>query len=235
LYLMTLYLPAMVIGFTAFYFFPTLEGAAADNSFPLLLATYAPAWFAGIIVAGGLAAGMSSMDADTNANSAMLTKDVYSKFIKKGASDRHYLTVGRIFVILLVGLTVFAAAYRWALVVIMIGVTAAMIVQLLPAVMAVTIPMGIRFTKAGVSAGIISGLVVSLLALLGGRVIPLGFVEMTIPTLLPASWTRFDASFLGLAFNVPITLIVSRFTKPPDQAAVARIHAALDEEFGRRP
>ena len=233
-YLMTLYLPAMVIGFTAFYFFPELEGAAADNSFPLMLATYAPAWFAGIIVAGGLAAGMSSMDADTNANSAMLTKDVYSTFIRKGAPDKHYITVGRIFVIFLVGITVFAAAYRWSLVVIMIGVTAAMIVQLLPAVMAVTIPMPIRITKAGISAGILAGLVVSLLALLGGRVIPLGLGEVTIPTLLPAGWTRFDASFLGLAFNVPITLIVSRFTQPPDQAAVTRIHGALDEEFGRR-
>ena len=97
LYLMTLYLPAMVIGFTAFYFFPELTGSDADNSFPLLLATYAPAWFAGLIVAGGLAAGMSSMDADTNANSAMLTKDVYASFIKKDGSDRHYITIGRIF------------------------------------------------------------------------------------------------------------------------------------------
>ena len=233
-YLMTLYLPAMVIGFTAFYYFPELVGADADNSFPLLLATYAPAWFAGLIVAGGLAAGMSSMDADTNANSAMLTKDVYASFIKKDAPDRHYITVGRIFVIFLVGITVAAAGYRWELVVIMISVTAVMIVQLMPAVMAVTIPMGIRFTKAGVTSGIVAGLTISLLALLGGRTIPFGFFEFTVPTVLPESWTRFDASFLGLAFNVPITLIVSRFTALPDPEAVARIRAALDEEF-RKP
>lgn len=235
-YLMAMYLPAMVIGFTAFYFFPTLEGAAGDNSFPLLLATYAPAWFAGIIVAGGLAAGMSSMDADTNANAAMLTKDVYKGFIKKNESDRHYLSVGRIFVVFLVALTVLAAGYRWSLVVLMIGVTAAMIVQLLPAVIAVTIPMGkFRLTKMGITTGIIAGLIVSLMALLGGKAFPLGgFVEITVPNLLPASWTRFDASFLGLAFNIPLAIIVSRFTKAPDPEAVARIHGALDEEFGRR-
>ena len=176
------------------------------------------------------------MDADTNANAAMLTKDVYKGFIKKNESDRHYLSVGRIFVVFLVALTVLAAGYRWSLVVLMIGVTAAMIVQLLPAVIAVTIPMGkFRLTKMGITTGIIAGLIVSLMALLGGKAFPLGgFVEITVPNLLPASWTRFDASFLGLAFNIPLAIIVSQFTKAPDPEAVARIHGALDEEFGRR-
>ena len=219
LYLMTLYLPAMVIGFTAFYYLPQAD---SDGSFPLMLATYAPAWFAGLIVAGGLAAGMSSLDADTNANSAMLTKDVYASFIRKNAPDRHYITIGRLIVVGLVAVTVAAAAYRWGLVVLMIGVTASMITQLLPAVVAVTVPMGIRFTKAGVTAGILAGLAVSLLS----RFFAAG--------LLPDGW-RFDPSFWGLVVNIPVTLIVSQFTTPPDPEAVARIRAALDEEFSRKP
>ena len=219
LYLMTLYLPAMVIGFTAFYFLPQAD---SDGSFPLLLATYAPAWFAGLIVAGGLAAGMSSLDADTNANSAMLTKDVYASFVRKNAPDRHYITIGRFFVVGLVAITVAAAAYRWGLVVLMIGVTASMITQLLPAVLAVTVPMGIRFTKAGVTSGILAGLAVALLSRF--------FAADLLPTGL-----RFDPSFWGLVVNIPVTLIVSRFTTPPDPVAVARIRAALDEEFRRKP
>ena len=219
LYLMTLYLPAMVIGFTAFYYLPQAD---SDGSFPLMLATYAPAWFAGLIVAGGLAAGMSSLDADTNANSAMLTKDVYASFVRKNAPDRHYITIGRLIVVGLVAVTVAAAAYRWGLVVLMIGVTASMITQLLPAVVAVTVPMGIRFTKAGVTAGILAGLAVSLLS------------RFFAADLLPDGW-RFDPSFWGLVVNVPVALIVSRFTTPPDPAAVARIRAALDEEFRRTP
>ena len=218
-YLMTLYLPAMVIGFTAFYFLPEAD---SDGSFPLMLATYAPAWFAGLIVAGGLAAGMSSLDADTNANSAMLTKDVYASFIRKDAPDRHYITIGRLIVVGLVAVTVAAAAYRWGLVVLMIGVTASMITQLLPAVLAVTVPMGIRFTKAGVTAGILAGLAVSLLS------------RFFAADLLPDGW-RFDPSFWGLVVNIPVTLIVSQFTTPPDPERVARIRAALDEEFRRTP
>lgn len=218
-YLMTLYLPAMVIGFTAFYFLPEAD---SDGSFPLMLATYAPAWFAGLIVAGGLAAGMSSLDADTNANSAMLTKDVYATFVRKDAPDRHYITIGRLIVVGLVAVTVAAAAYRWGLVVLMIGVTASMITQLLPAVLAVTVPMGIRFTKAGVTAGILAGLAVSLLS------------RFFAADLLPDGW-RFDPSFWGLVVNIPVTLIVSQFTTPPDPERVARIRAALDEEFRRTP
>ena len=218
-YLMTLYLPAMVIGFTAFYFLPQAD---SDGSFPLMLATYAPAWFAGLIVAGGLAAGMSSLDADTNANSAMLTKDVYATFVRKDAPDRHYITIGRLIVVGLVAITVAAAAYRWGLVVLMIGVTASMITQLLPAVLAVTVPMGIRFTKAGVTAGILAGLAVSLLS------------RFFAADLLPDGW-RFDPSFWGLVVNIPVTLIVSQFTTPPDPERVARIRAALDEEFRRTP
>ncbi len=218
-YLMTLYLPAMVIGFTAFYFLPEAD---SDGSFPLMLATYAPAWFAGLIVAGGLAAGMSSLDADTNANSAMLTKDVYATFVRKDAPDRHYIAIGRLIVVGLVAITVAAAAYRWGLVVLMIGVTASMITQLLPAVLAVTVPMGIRFTKAGVTAGILAGLAVSLLS------------RFFAAELLPDGW-RFDPSFWGLVVNIPVTLIVSQFTTPPDPERVARIRAALDEEFRRTP
>ena len=224
-YLMTLYLPAMVIGFTAFYYFPELTGSDADNSFPLLLAAHAPAWFAGMIVAGGLAAGMSSLDADTNANSAMLTKDVYASFIKKDAPPRHYIAVGRIFVIFLVAITVLAATRDWGLVTIMVGVTAAMIVQLLPAVLAVTVPMPIRLTKTGIVAGIVAGATVSLVL----------FVARFFGTELLPDELRFDASFWGLVVNIPVTLIVSRFTTPPDPEAVARIRAALDEEFSRKP
>ena len=218
-YLMALYLPAMVIGFTAYTYYPDLTGSGADSSFPRLLAEYAPAWFAGMIVAGGLAAGMSSLDADTNANSAMLTKDVYSSFINKGASDRHYISVGRIFVVFLVAITVLAATKDWGIVVLMIGVTASMITQLLLAVIAVTVPMKrVWFTKAGIVAGIIFGLVASLFVRFFGReFLPQGF--------------RFDPSFWGLVFNIPAALIVSHFTTKPDPSSVARIRKALDDEF----
>jgi SSS family solute:Na+ symporter len=216
-YLMVLFLPAMVIGFTAFAYYPDIVNS--DASFPTLLAEHAPAWFAGVLVAGGLAAGMSSLDADTNANSAMLTKDVYSKFIKKDSPDSHYIKVGRVIVFFLVVITVLAADKDWGLVTMMIGITASMIVQLLPAVLAVTVPMKrIWFTKTGITCGIMAGLIASFAVRFYGR------------DFLPAG-VRYDPSFWGLVVNVPVALLVSRYTDAPDSAAVARIRAALDDEF----
>ena len=222
-YLMGLYLPAIVIGFTARCYLPNLVGSDADMAFPLLLSAYAPAWFTGIIVAGGLAAGMSSLDADTNANSAMLTNDVYRGFVKKQATDRHYIFVGRLFVVGLVTLTVVLAMGDWGLVTVMIGVTASMITQLLPAVIAVTVPLKLRITKAGVTCGIVAGFSVSLLIYL--------FAWFR---LAPGFGLGFDPSFWGLVVNVPVLLVASRFTSLPDPGAVARIRGALETEFGSR-
>ena len=219
LYLMTLYLPAMVIGFTAFYFLPEAD---SDGSFPLLLATYAPAWFAGLIVAGGLAAGMSSLDADTNANSAMLTKDVYASFVRKNATDRHYIAVGRLFVVGLVAITVAAAAYRWG--------------------PGCTHDRRHRLHDHAATAGGAGGNRSNGNTLYQGgrhRGHPLrtcrGVTGAFLRLQCTASGWRFDPSFWGLVVNVPVTLIVSRFTTPPDPKAVARIRAALDEEFRRTP
>jgi Na+/proline symporter len=212
IYLMAFYIPSLVIGFTARYYFPDLPGSEADGAFPLLLATYAPAWFTGIIVAGGMAAGMSTLHADTNANSAMLTKDVYQPLVRKELASSHYVAVGRFFVVGLIALAVVLAMKDWGLVTMMIGVTASMITQLLPAVVVVTVPMKLRLTKAGVTSGIIAGFAVSL-------------VTQFYPVF------GFDPSLWGLLANIPLALVVSRFTSPPDPEAVARIRIALEEEF----
>jgi SSS family solute:Na+ symporter len=39
---------------------------------------------------------MSSIDSALNSTATLWTKDIYEKFIRQGASDRHYLMVGRI-------------------------------------------------------------------------------------------------------------------------------------------
>jgi len=220
-YLMMLYIPAIIIGFVTFVMMPDMAG---DKSFPALLAEQAP-WWGGFIIAGGLAAGMSSLDADINANSAMITKDIYSKYVRPNAPDAHYINFGKLVMVTLIVITVITSLRDWGLVTIMIGVTAGMITQILPAVLAVTIPTGLRITKTGILAGIVAGLVSFLVVFLGTNP---SFGFMT----LPQGWS-FDASFFGLILNVPVALIVSRFTEMPDPERVARIRGALDDEFKR--
>lgn len=220
-YLMLLYIPAIIIGFVTVVLMPDMAG---DKSFPALLAEQAP-WWGGFIIAGGLAAGMSSLDADINANSAMITKDIYSKYIKPNQPDSHYINFGKIMMVVLIIITVLTSLKDWGLVTIMIGVTAGMITQLLPAVLAVTVPTSLRITKNGLLAGIVAGLLAFIVVFIGTNP-TFGFMT------LPEGWT-FDASFFGLLFNIPVMLIVSQFTEMPDPERVSRIRRALDDEFKR--
>ena len=57
--------------------------ANAQQAFPLLVATVLPAGIRGIVVAGLLAALMSSLAGVFNASSTLFTMDFYSKFRPK--------------------------------------------------------------------------------------------------------------------------------------------------------
>jgi solute:Na+ symporter, SSS family len=82
-----------------------LVNANAQQAFPLLVATILPSGVRGIVVAGLLAALMSSLAGVFNASSTLFTMDLYSKF-KPGTSEKNLVRVGRIAtsVMVLIGL-----------------------------------------------------------------------------------------------------------------------------------
>jgi SSS family solute:Na+ symporter len=79
--------------------------ANAQYSFPLLVANILPIGVRGIVVAGLLAALMSSLAGAFNASSTLFTMDFYTRF-KPGASQHELVWVGRIAtsVLVLIGL-----------------------------------------------------------------------------------------------------------------------------------
>lgn len=54
-----------------------------------------PVGMAGLVIAGVFAAAMSSLDSALNSLSAVSVRDFYSRYIKSGASDEHYLKASR--------------------------------------------------------------------------------------------------------------------------------------------
>jgi len=75
--------------------------ARADEVFPAMIAAYAPVGIAGLIIAGLLAAIMSSIDSALNSASTLITLD----FIDGEARDSERLArLGRVIVLLLVGI-----------------------------------------------------------------------------------------------------------------------------------
>src|SRR3970282_860227 len=72
-----------------------IRGGAADQAFPALVTRLLPVGLKGLVIAGMLAALMSSLASVFNSCSTLLTWDVYRK-LKPGASERQLITVGRV-------------------------------------------------------------------------------------------------------------------------------------------
>src|SRR5437773_2836073 len=75
----------------------------SDAAYPALVTRLLPAGFKGLVLAGMLAALMSSLASAFNSCSTLLTWDVYRK-LRPGASEQRLVAVGRATTVLLVGL-----------------------------------------------------------------------------------------------------------------------------------
>src|SRR6266568_1887648 len=75
----------------------------SDAAYPALVTRLLPAGFKGLVLAGMLAALMSSLASAFNSCSTLLTWDVYRK-LRPGASEERLVAVGRATTVLLVGL-----------------------------------------------------------------------------------------------------------------------------------
>jgi SSS family solute:Na+ symporter len=80
-----------------------LELAAPDQALPTLVAALLPVGLRGLVVAGLLAALMSSLSSVFNSTSSLVTLDVYKK-LHPGASERRLVLVGQVTTAVLVGL-----------------------------------------------------------------------------------------------------------------------------------
>ncbi|HEX4628057.1 MAG TPA: hypothetical protein VH137_04635 [Gemmatimonadales bacterium] len=78
------------------------RGAGSDAAYPALVTRLLPVGFKGLVLAGMLAALMSSLASAFNSCSTLLTWDVYRK-LRPGASEQRLVAVGRATTVLLVG------------------------------------------------------------------------------------------------------------------------------------
>ena len=90
-------------GIIAAALYTDIRGAAANSAYPALVTRLLPAGLKGLVLAGMLAALMSSLASAFNSCSTLLTWDVYRKW-RPAASEQRLVTVGRVTTVLLVGL-----------------------------------------------------------------------------------------------------------------------------------
>ncbi|MDJ0674523.1 MAG: sodium:solute symporter family protein [Calothrix sp. MO_167.B42] len=91
----------VMIGMWGHIRFGDLTAKAADQILPMMLLEYTPIWVASLVMVGALAAFMSTMDSQLLALSTMLTRDIYTSYIRPHADLKEQTLVGRILIILL--------------------------------------------------------------------------------------------------------------------------------------
>lgn len=86
--------PWFVVALISLSIFPELTDHKA--AYPKMMARFLAPGLLGLMFAAMLAAFMSTIDTHLNLASSYFVNDIYRRFMKKGASERHYLWVGRV-------------------------------------------------------------------------------------------------------------------------------------------
>jgi Na+/proline symporter len=108
--LMVLTLPAL----GALAKWPELHTAGRgvrEEAFGRLLVTYMPAGFLGLAVAAMIASIMSTIDSNLNFGAQVVASDLYKRFARPKSTDRELMWVGRVVMLVIMGLAVLVA-YR---------------------------------------------------------------------------------------------------------------------------
>ena len=187
-----------------------------------------------------LAASMSTADSNLHALSAVLTRDVYDRFIrpKAGQTERAWVGRGVIVAATLLALGLVRVGERNAdfaplrMIVEMQFVAMAFACQVLP----VTVDMLFvhRGTRAGAVAGMVTGLAVVLLFTPLPKVILGAHTGASVADLAGHVKRLFDIGFCGFVPNVVVFTLVSWVTKKPDPGRIAEFARLMRTSSRRR-
>jgi len=104
----------VVVALVSIVLFPVLKEPYNDtHAYPLVMNEYLGAGLKGLLVTAFLAAFMSTVDTHLNWGASYMMTDVYRRFIRKEATQRHYMIVTKMIVVLMmvagVGITLYIA------------------------------------------------------------------------------------------------------------------------------
>ena len=205
-----------------------LENANDKNLVPQLinLLSVSSPWLVGLLAVCALAAMQSTGAAYMSTFSAMVTRDIYKRYVSPDASDKAQKLGGRLMVVVVAGAALVVAAKSTSAIVMLGGLAVAYGFQMYPSLIGLCYFSWL--TRKGVVAGLLAGLITVTLT---DRTsvwfgVPWGAYPLTIHS---AGW--------GILFNAIIVLLVSKFTKESanDRKRRAKRHSFLQEISGLNP
>ena len=169
-----------------------------------------PSGMAGLVIAGVFAAAMSSLDSALNSLSAVTVRDFYSRYIKRNASDAHYLKASRL------------ATIFWGLYATLFAFFAGNLGPVIEAVNQIgswfygallgTFLLAI-FSHRSNARGAVTGLIIGMLAV------------WSVSSLLDVSWLYNNT--IGVVVSVSVGYLVSLTTSAPRQDQLSDV--VMDE------
>ncbi|KTG29044.1 sodium:solute symporter family protein [Haloferax profundi] len=212
-----LFVPAFILGtWAAGLGISVPEGA---NVLPVLLNEYTPVWFAALVVAGAMAAMMSSSDSMLLSGSSYFTRDLYRPFVDASLSEDREAWIARIGVALFATLTFVASLFRPGTL-IEVGDTAfgGFAQMALPVIIAL---YWAKTNRTGMFAGILGGQAFYLAHVF------LPTVEIAGVSVFGPTYLTWDFALWGMLLSAVLTLGVSAFTATAPEENQSRFSEGL--------
>ncbi|SFS44527.1 sodium:solute symporter family protein [Halostagnicola kamekurae] len=170
-----------------------LEMGESGNILPVVLNEYTPVWFAAVVVAGAMAAMMSSSDSMLLSGSSYFTRDLYRPFVEADLSDRREDLIARAGVVCFAVATFLASLYNPATLFELGDAAFGGFAQLaLPVILAL-------YWRGTTRSGLIAGIAGSQAFYLSSLFVP--------P--LPGSYAGWTAGVVGMLLGAALTVAVS--------------------------
>ncbi|AFO57715.1 sodium:solute symporter [Natrinema sp. J7-2] len=208
-----LFVPSFMLGAWA----AGLEVAVPEgaNVLPLVLAEYTPTWFAALVIAGAMAAMMSSSDSMLLSGSSYFTRDLFRPFLGflgVVVSERLEDLIARVGVVLFATAAFVVSLFQPATLFDIGNAAFSGFAQLaLPVLLAL---YWRRITRAGITAGVVVSQCFYILSLFFAVV--------------PSAYAGWSAGLVGMGLGLVVTVAVSLATSP----AAAERRAIYFDRFG---
>lgn len=181
-----------------------------------------PGWVVGLLVAGGMAAAFYAAAGLLQSGAAAFAYDIYPRFIRPGASDSDKVVAAKGVFLVLAGIVMFCTLGQTGL----IAEIAALAFALAGNTIFPAFLLGVwwsRTNAAGVLAGILTGLLITVSSVLFGDMLPL------LKVLFPLT----SSAFIGAPVVCVVMIVVSLLTRPPSDAIVTFLIKDVHDTGGK--
>lgn len=216
-YLILFYVPTAFLALGAVAAFPDL--ARPDSAIPAVLFEFTPVWFASAVLAGAIAAAMSTADSQLHAISTLITRDWYEPLVGGEIDEQSVTRAAQLLVPLLGGISYVIAVQEVEFILDLAAVSLYNAAQVFPILVGGLVWSGA--SRSGAITGFLLGV---------GLTSALTFDLLSVPANLPG----FAPGFYGLVVNITAFITVSTFARETEHTNVADIQRYLDYATHRR-